>query len=436
MLNYYLWLGWRNLRRNPVLTTLMVLILAIGVAASVSTLTILHVMSADPIPQKSQRLFTVELDSQPLDGYTPGSKPDYQLSYQDVRNFLASPVGVRKAGLYTVQGVFEAGRADLGVSIEDGMAASRELFGILEIPMLHGQIWQAADDEQGRDVVVLSRALAEKMFSTTNAVGRQVKLWGAPYQVIGVYDDIAIRPRFYQWGGRSAAYLSRDKFVVPLKSALGHEVPHSGSMSCSGRRDPSWEGLLNSECTWMAFWFEMESAAQRQQLQSFLDAYTAEQHKLGRFPRQARNWVLNVREWLIDRRLIGDDSQLSAWLALGFLMLCLINTIGLMLAKFSARAPEVGVRRALGASQRDIFSQFLLESVVVGLVGSLLGVLLALGALALIALQSRYLSAVAHMDWQMLLATVAMSVTAAVLAGLLPTWRACQITPAIQLKSQ
>ena len=43
---------------------------------------------------------------------------------------------------------------------------------------------------------------------------------------------------------------------------------------------------------------------------------------------------------------------------------------------------------------------------------------------------------IARLDWQMLILTFIMSVTAAILAGLLPTWRACQVTPAIQLKSQ
>ena len=65
-----------------------------------------------------------------------------------------------------------------------------------------------------------------------------------------------------------------------------------------------------------------------------------------------------------------------------------------------------------------------------------LGLLLSFGALALIGMQSRQLTVVAHMDWQMLCLTFLVSVGAAILAGLLPTWRACQVTPAIQLKSQ
>ncbi len=87
-------------------------------------------------------------------------------------------------------------------------------------------------------------------------------------------------------------------------------------------------------------------------------------------------------------------------------------------------------------ARAQVFQQFLMEAVVVGLAGGVLGLLLAWGALQLIALQSKELALLAHMDWQMLALTFALSVLAAVLAGLLPTWRACNVTPALQLKSQ
>ena len=141
-------------------------------------------------------------------------------------------------------------------------------------------------------------------------------------------------------------------------------------------------------------------------------------------------------EWLAYQKVVANDSRLAAWLAFGFLALCLVNTVGLLLAKFSVRAAEVGIRRALGASRREIFQQFLVETAVVGLAGGLLGVLLAFGALAIIALQSQEMQTVAHMDLPMLALTFVLALLAALLAGLVPTWRACQITPAIQLKSQ
>jgi putative ABC transport system permease protein len=90
MFAYYFRLGLRNLRRNPALTALMVLTLAIGVAASVSTLTILHVMSGNPMPHKSERLISVVFNNGPLEDYSPGDEPnDDQVSYTDAMNLLA-----------------------------------------------------------------------------------------------------------------------------------------------------------------------------------------------------------------------------------------------------------------------------------------------------------------------------------------------------------
>jgi putative ABC transport system permease protein len=134
--------------------------------------------------------------------------------------------------------------------------------------------------------------------------------------------------------------------------------------------------------------------------------------------------------------IVGNDHKISTWLSFGFLALCLVNTVGLLLAKFSARASEVGVRRALGASKTDIFKQFIVETMVLGFAGGIVGLLLSLAGLWLISLQTKQLQVIAHMDVSMLMTTFILSVSASVLAGLFPTWRACQVTPAIQLKTQ
>lgn len=437
MYQYYFFLGLKSLRRNPALTVLMVLTLAIGVAASVSTLTILHVMSGDPIPQKSDRLFTAILDPGPKEGYTPGDEPnDHQFTYKDISNLLASKQGERRAAMYGIEATLESDRKDLGAISMEGLAVTSDTFAMFDIPFVTGQGWQATEDKSSADVVVLSKKMAEKLFGSTNPVGQKIRLLKGDFTVVGVSDNWAPKPKFYIFNGREGAFTDEPDFMLPLSNAIRRETSHAGSMGCTDRSEPGWEGRLNSECTWLSFWFEMKSANQRAQLQSYLDSYTAEQFKLGRFQRQAKNRLFNVREFLVEMQIIGDDSRLSAWLAFGFLMLCLVNTVGLLLAKFSARASEVGVRRALGASRREIFTQFLIETTVVGLVGAFLGVLLAVGALQLIAMQSKALAVVAHMDWAMLGLTFLMSVSAAMLAGLLPTWRACQVTPAIQLKSQ
>jgi putative ABC transport system permease protein len=437
MFQYYFFLGIRSLRRNPALTALMVLTLAIGVAASVSTLTILHVMSGDPIPQKSTRLFYPMIDNGQLKGYVPGEKPnDHQLSYKDVINLLASKQGERRTALYGVEMSIEPARKDIIPMTAAGSAATRDFFAMFDTPFLYGGAWEADSDSKSADVVVLGRALSEKLFGKTDPVGQYLTMIGHDFKIVGVLDTWEPSPRFYRYAGRSSAFGIYDEFIIPFSTAIRHEITHDGGMSCSGDTEPGWQGRLNSECTWMHFWFELKSASQRPELLSYLDNYTNEQNKLGRFKRQAKNQIFNVVEWLEETKVVGNDNRLSAWLAFGFLLLCLVNTVGLLLAKFSVRASEVGVRRALGASRREIFTQFLIESSVIGLAGGIIGLLLAFGALALIGMQSKQLTVVAHMDWEMLGLTFIMSVCAALLAGLFPTWRACQVTPAIQLKSQ
>jgi putative ABC transport system permease protein len=93
------------------------------------------------------------------------------------------------------------------------------------------------------------------------------------------------------------------------------------------------------------------------------------------------------------------------------------------------------VRRALGASRRQIFAQYLIEAGAIGVAGSVLG--LALAGLGLAGVSAIELTdaRLATLDPTMVATAIAVSIAAALLAGLYPTWRACQIAPALQLKS-
>jgi putative ABC transport system permease protein len=110
--------------------------------------------------------------------------------------------------------------------------------------------------------------------------------------------------------------------------------------------------------------------------------------------------------------------------------------MGLLAARYAARAGEVGVRRALGATRRQVFLQFLVESSVIGAAGGVLGLLLSLGGLALLGRRSEGLATVTHMNGPLLAATLALAMAGALLAALWPTWRAAGVRPALQLKSQ
>jgi len=435
MFGYYFKLGLRSLRRNRYLTALMVLTLAVGVAASVSTLTILHAMSGDPIPSKSDRMFVPFIDNGQPDGYIPGSDHiDMQMSYKDATNLLRAKPGDRGTAIYGTGMPIEPPRTDIPAFTGFGLAPTRDFFAMFEAPFLHGQPWSVEDETRGANVVVLGRAVAEKMFGEANPVGQRLRMGGDPLTVVGVLDEWNPMPRYYKLIGSGPA--TGEDFMIPFTTAVRRELPAYGSVSCSESRDSGFASLLASECTWIQLWIETRSSMDRSEMHALLENYASEQRKLGRLKRQAPVELYNVMEWMEKQKVVGNDTRLSAWLAFGFLVLCLVNTVGLLLAKFSVRASEVGIRRALGASRGDIFRQFLIETGVVGLAGGVLGLALAFGALALIGMESKSMAAVARMDWQMLALTFVMSIVASLVAGLLPTWRACQVTPAIQLKSQ
>lgn len=438
MFSYYFFLGLRNLRRNPILTALIILTLAIGVAASVSTLTILHVMSGNPIPHKSDRLLVPVLDNALLEDYVPGGNAENdQLTYKDVKNLLASQQGSKRVALYGIVVNIEPSRADLNVLPAKGLAVSAAYFSMFDVPMAQGRGWTESEEKNAARVLVLSTAQSEKLFGRESAIGNHVRIDGNDYEVIGVIGQWNPIPRYTHLViNDKQSFTSGDSLYMPFNTAITNKISVIGKKRCIGDRAPGYEGFLDSECQWLQFWFEVNAVSERTALNQYLDSYLAEQKKLGRFQRPVPSQLFNVMEWMSYLHIVKDDAKLSVWLAFGFLLLCLVNTSGLLLAKFSKRAAEVGVRRALGASRVEIFKQFLIETGVVGLVGGIAGLLLSFAGLWLITLQSKELAVLAQMDFTMLAVTFLLAVSASILAGLLPTWRACQVTPALQLKSQ
>ena len=134
--------------------------------------------------------------------------------------------------------------------------------------------------------------------------------------------------------------------------------------------------------------------------------------------------------------VLGDDTKLQALLALGFLLVCVVNTVGLLLAKFTSHAGEIGVRRALGATRGEIYKQYLIEAGTVGLAGGVLGLLLtALGVSGIGVLFQPEVAKLAKLDLSLMALTFVVAIVATVLAAFYPAWRAAHVQPAWQLKS-
>ena len=439
MFAHYLSLGLRSLKRNPVLTGLMVLTLAVGVATSMSTLTVLRAMSGDPIPSKSDRLIAVQVNNQP--SVEDGGDPDYIAPHQswlDLRELLPADAaaGLRRTAMYAVGGVAELDGSH-GNTLVSGMAVDADFFAMFEAPFAHGGAWSEDADARGGAEAVLSADFARRIYGDEDPTGQRIRMFEREYVITGVLAPWRPMPKYYWLIGGNNRFTGTDDVFIPLRNAIANESGPNGNVNCSGEGpEPGYVGLLNSECVFMQYWVELADAADRGDYLERLRGHVAAQQAVGRLPMGDSSRLFDVIELMDDQAALGDDTVLQTLLAAGFLLVCIVNTVGLLLAKFTAHAGEIGVRRALGATRGQVFQQYLVQAGVVGAAGGLIGLGLTFGGLWVLAQQSEEVAAVAHMSPTMLLATVGTAIAAAVLAGLLPTWRACQVVPALQLKTQ
>ena len=158
---------------------------------------------------------------------------------------------------------------------------------------------------------------------------------------------------------------------------------------------------------------------------------------MGRFHWPPHTQLRNVTEWLRYRHVVPNEMRILMLVSFGFLLVCLMNAMGLMLAKIMGRAGDIGVRRALGASRAAIFAQCLIETGVVGLAGGILGLgLTALGLLAARSLLSKNFVALAHLDLTDTAIAVLLAVGSDGGGRTVSDWRAAHVQPAWQLKAQ
>ncbi len=436
MFAYYLKLALRSLRRNPVLTALMVLSIAVGIGTAMTSLTVFHVLSADPLPGKSDRLFYVQTDPRPLGSYQPGDEPSSQMTRYDAETLLAQAHGKRQAMMSAGATAVEPDTPSQDPFFAQARFTSSDFFPMFDVPMAQGHAWTQQDDKDHARVAVISTALANKLYGASPAVGRTLTLDGNGFRVAGVLGAWSPNPRFYDLTNQQ--YGDVEDVFIPFTTSRDLRMAASGSLSCWGSAtgDPEGDYGHDAPCAWVQYWVELASPAQTDDYRAYLRNYADQQRAAGRYQRPANVRLYDVNAWLYHNHVVPEDVRLQVWLALSFLLVCLLNTVGLMLARFLRRSGEIGVRRALGASRAEIFKQCLVEAGITGLVGGVIGLILTAIGLWLVRHQPDDYARLAHLDWSMLGLTFALALLASLLAGLFPAWRAMQIAPAIQLKTQ
>ena len=433
MITHYMDLALRSMRRNKVLTALMVIAIGLGIGASMTMLTVLHVMTRDPLPGRSAHLYRPYLNPLPLDFHDqPGTVggPTTALTWPDAKALLEAHKGVRQAAMARGYLTARSDRSGVQPKSVGGSFTTRDFFAMFGVPFVAGHAWSGQDDAGAAQVVVLTRKLAERLFGTPSAVGRTAHLGGHDFQVVGVVGNWHPQPLFYGIIGTN--FDRGDQFFLPLSTAM--------SMHLDVDWDSGWgkdTSLTSPKMSWLSFWVQLDTPAQVGAYRRFLVNYSAKQKELGRYERPASNARLyGLMPWLHHEGLVPGDVMLQTWLALGFLFVCLVNIVALLLAKFLRRSGEISVRRALGARRRDVFRQLGVESALLGLAGGMLGIGLAELGLWEVRQRPNDYAHLAQMNGGMLVATVVLAILVSILAGLLPAWRACRIAPALQLKAQ
>jgi len=439
MLRYYLKLGLLSIKANWALSTLMVSAIAIGIGACMTIVTVRHVMADNPIEHKNEQLFHVQLDNwNPNDPYDEPNEPPEQVTYLDSTALLEAGRAHRQVISFKSDRVVQPEGDGVLPFQEEVRATSADFFAMFDVPFKYGSGWDAAADRAEERVAVLSEAMNDQLFGGEDSTGRMLMMNNEPFRIVGVLDDWHPVPTYYDLNNNP--YAGPEEIYTPFSLAVTGEWGSSGNNSCwKPPEEGGYEGYLASECIWIQMWVELLTPTEKAAYAQFLDDYVMEQKQLGRFPRDLNNRLSTPAEWLVNREVVDDTVAVLLSLSVLFLVVCLLNTIGLLLAKVIRRGSDISLRRALGASKSDLFTQYIVEAGLIGVAGGLAGIAMTwLGLRGIENVFSDYdfIEFLVTMDLQMIGLAVALAIVSALGAALYPTWRACSVSPASTLRIQ
>lgn len=437
MFGYYVKVALHNAARNKVITGLMILAIAVGIGASMTTLTVMHLLSGDPLPGKSGDIYYPQVDVNPESkGREPYDVMDYRTAYDlwsakqaDSQTMVVSnPVKVRSE---------IPGAAPLMIS---SISTTADFFTMFDVPLQYGRSWVSEDDERRSRVAVISHRLNQQLFAGRNSVGQSIRVKDTNLQIIGVLGAWRPSPLFYKIrGGRfsggetSGFYGAADDIFLPLSASL--EINEGDFQPFTCWAAPERPGVLEgSPCVAVALWVKLVGPDRVQAYERFLRNYAAEQKRLGRIKHDDNTRMRSLMGWLDFNQVVPSDVKVQTALAFAFLLICLANVVGLLLAKFMRHGGEIGLRRALGASRIAVFTQCLVEAAVIGAIGGVVGLLLTLLGLWTIRIQPVAYADLVHLDIAMFLGTFVLSLVTSLVAGAIPAYRASSIQPVAQLK--
>jgi putative ABC transport system permease protein len=303
---------------------------------------------------------------------------------------------------------------------------TRDLFALFELPFRHGRAWDAAAERRLAAEVVLDDASNRLFFGGGNSVGRTLEIDGQGYRIIGVLAPLPRRVRAYDFALTTAPaiYLPFELFVP-----LGARPDYVARRSIHGAHMAE---LVSSQDAFVQLWVRLDSAAQRARYEAFLDGEARKRHGAAR---AVQPRVQPVATWVASAVPVPSGFLVFEVCAFIALLACSVNLSRLLIVKFQARAPELALQRAVGATRASVFAQHMIEAVLVALLATELGLLIA--AVSLVGINAIVPDRPAYfaLDLQGVLLACAMGFGAGLLAGVHPAVRMCQAAPATFLRS-
>jgi putative ABC transport system permease protein len=408
MLSGYLKLAWKVLGRRKFFTfvslfgvgfTLMVLVVGVAILD--------HSLGAHAPETHQDR--TLMVRGVRLSG--KGTSSNAYVGEKFFRDYMQDLPGVERISYYTNASTVpvRARGGSITVKGTDG-----PYWKILQFQFLEGGPFGEDDVRDRRMVAVISRTTADRYFGAGTALGKTIEIDAQRFQVVGVVADVSrlrdvpyadvwrphttekgIPPRPVLLGIGSVIVLMRDAAAIPeAKRVLADRLAH----------------------------FESPNPRRWNQLHAPLDTH---------FEQQARGLFGGHDEWIDHSgKLLGALVLLAAC----FLMLPTVNLVNLNVSRILERAPEIGVRKSFGATGLTLIGQFLVENLVLTLLGGLLG--LALAPLVLRALSQSSLLPQAQLEMSVAVALwgLVLAVVFGVISGVYPAWRMSRLHPVLALK--
>lgn len=263
-----------------------------------------------------------------------------------------------------------------------------------------GRFFTEIESEGGRDVVVLGYELAENLFPNINPIGSYVKIGGFNYQVVGVLD---------KQGSNLLGSFNPDKQAyIPIKSLFKHFGLNQRSVTIVVRAQNS--NLLEDT--------RLEAEQAMRQVRR-LKAY------------EPPNFSINQQEGLMNiyRQTVGVI-QIGGLFITGLsLFVGAIGIMNIMFVSVKERTREIGIRKAVGATRKNILFQFLLEASIISMIGGLIGLFF---AIVLSYVVNQFIPT--SVQFSAVIIAILISLITGIVSGIAPAYTAAKLDPVESLR--